>query len=152
MKRNLKEVYKNAPIKPCACGCGELIKTKDIYGRDKRFVAGHGRRKYKDPSQHKREWNHRNRDKRFKYKTNYIHSRKSKFIISKGGKCAVCGYEYTGENACCFDFHHRENEDKSFNLNLDYINRKSMKLLLEELNKCDLLCAICHRKIHSEKY
>lgn len=30
---------------PCACGCGTIINSKDRYGRARRFVNGHGRRK-----------------------------------------------------------------------------------------------------------
>ena len=30
---------------PCACGCGALIRTRDVYGRQRRFLNGHGRRK-----------------------------------------------------------------------------------------------------------
>lgn len=29
---------------PCSCGCGELIQSKDIYGRARRYVNHHGRR------------------------------------------------------------------------------------------------------------
>jgi hypothetical protein len=28
----------------CACGCGELLPERDIYGRPRRFVNGHGKR------------------------------------------------------------------------------------------------------------
>ena len=48
-----------------------------------------------------------------------------------------------------FDFHHINPEEKEFNISSKY---KSFKKLKIELEKCELLCAICHRKIHSEEY
>ena len=60
-KRYFKKIYDAAEMVECACGCKKLIKNKDKYGRDKKFISGHNNRKYEDPTQHKREWNHRNR-------------------------------------------------------------------------------------------
>lgn len=65
----------------------------------------------------------------------------------KGGKCCICGY-----NKCtaALDFHHRDMAQKDFNL-----SNRNIKLDWEsiktELDKCDLVCANCHREIHAMK-
>ena len=45
---HMKVHGKKAPamsVGPCACGCGTDIALLDVYGRRRRFVNGHGRRK-----------------------------------------------------------------------------------------------------------
>ena len=142
-------VYDDAPIIECKCGCGTKIKSKDKYSRDVSYVNGHGGRKYKDPTQYKREWNHRNREARYSYKVRYGHKRKVGLIEFKGGKCLLCGDEYNGSNASMFDFHHRIPEEKEFGINMATILNKSMAKILKEVEKCDLLCSNCHRLLHS---
>ena len=65
----------------------------------------------------------------------------------KGGKCESCGYEGLPAE---FDFHHLDPSTKSFSISSDPHTR-SWEKLKEELNKCQLLCACCHRKIEFEK-
>jgi hypothetical protein len=69
--------------------------------------------------------------------------RKQEIIIYKGGKCERCGLSFDGENECVFDFHHPG--DKLFML-ASY--SKSMEELYKEADKCELLCAACHRLLH----
>lgn len=45
----------------------------------------------------------------------------------------------------CLDFHHREGETKLFNLAGAW-KRHSRQKILDEIQKCDVLCANCHRK------
>jgi len=73
-------------------------------------------------------------------------SRKAEYIKLKGGKCEICGFEYNGENAACFDFHHINPNTKEFGP-ADAIRLSRAKALLE-LEKCQLVCANCHRLIH----
>lgn len=63
-----------------------------------------------------------------------------------GGKCNECGWigDISG-----FDFHHKEPKEKEFNPNALNLANKSLNVVKEELDKCELLCAICHRKKHS---
>jgi hypothetical protein len=35
---------KSVAVQPCACGCGTIIRSEDVYGRPRRFVNGHGSR------------------------------------------------------------------------------------------------------------
>ena len=64
-------------------------------------------------------------------------------IKAKRG-CDKC----TESNPVCLDFHHRDQHKKERKIS-DLINRKSSKKhILAEIEKCDLLCANCHRKQH----
>lgn len=151
-ERYFKKVYDNAPLIECACGCGTIIKSKDKYGRDKRYVSGHNNKKYKDPTQYKREWNHRNRESRYDYKVKRLHRIKAHLIEALGGKCAICSMEYNGNNACIFDFHHRDPKEKEFSISMSELSRRPLNSILKELSKCDLLCSNCHRLLHFSGY
>lgn len=136
----------------CECGCGEKIMSKDPQGRDRRFVNGHNNRKYDDPTQYKREWNHRNRDKRYEYKKQRSYKLKAGMIKTAGGECSNCGLKYDKTNGAVFDFHHINPEEKSFPLNLGTVQNKSLEDLKTEAEKCELLCANCHRIHHSSEF
>ncbi len=56
--------------------------------------------------------------------------------------CYHCGYN---ENAGALDFHHRD-PDKKSNLVPQLIDSKP-RTLWREIEKCDVLCARCHREI-----
>ena len=148
-QRYFDKVYKNAPIIECACGCGTKIKSKDKYGRDVKYVNGHNNKKYKDLLQYKREWNKRNKESKTKYRKEARWKRKGVLIRYKGGECQDCGLKYNGENGCMFDFHHTY--DKKFNISGN-VMEKSLENLKKEADKCELLCANCHRVRHSAKY
>jgi len=69
------------------------------------------------------------------------HKLKAEMIELKGGKCVDCGGTFP---AYAYDFHHVNGRDMVVG-NLVLLGRDA---LLEELNKCILLCAICHRGRH----
>lgn len=75
----------------------------------------------------------------------YKRERKLQSIAYLGGKCQKCSNEY---HPSVYEFHHRDPEDK------DRDPSKMLSLSWErleaELNKCDLLCANCHRLVHHE--
>jgi len=76
-------------------------------------------------------------------------AQKVRAIRYLGGKCMDCDLVYDGTNAYAFDFHHRDPSQKKF---LPTSKNYSWEKCRIELDKCDLLCAICHRARHSEKY
>lgn len=49
---------------------------------------------------------------------------------------------------CTLDFHHLDEDTKVANIS-KLVHRGSFDKLLRELNKCVLLCANCHRKVHA---
>jgi len=144
-----KKIYDDALTVECTCGCGTKIKSKDKYGRDRKYVSGHNNRKYDDSTEHKRAWNHRNREQRYQYKKAYIRRRKILLIELKGGECRECGIRYNGKNASIFDFHHKNPKEKEFNLSTNKIANISIDKCFEEIKKCDLLCSNCHRLLHT---
>jgi hypothetical protein len=150
-QRYFDKVYKNAPLIDCACGCGRKIKSKDKYGRNVEFVNGHNGRKYDNPTQYKREWNHKNRLSRREYRDNYQRKRKGELIKLLGGKCKHCGLEYNGENACLFQFHHIDSKKKEIGLSLNKMG-VAWNSIIKESKKCKLVCANCHFLIHGSKY
>ena len=70
---------------------------------------------------------------------------REKLIEYKGGKCVICGYN-TCANA--LELHHRVQAEKEFGLSAHGLTRAWTKVI-EEADKCELVCANCHREIHS---
>jgi hypothetical protein len=70
---------------------------------------------------------------------------KLKAVEYKGGKCVRCGY-----NKCisALEFHHRDPSKKDFGIAKSG-NCVAWEKILVELDKCDLLCANCHREIEA---
>ena len=69
---------------------------------------------------------------------------KERAIYVMGGKCQICGY-----NKCqqALEFHHLVPEEKGYNIaKKTYVKWEDLVL---ELQKCILVCANCHREIHS---
>ena len=58
----------------------------------------------------------------------------------KSRACADCGIQYP---FYVMDFDHREGETKEYELNR--IDRMTTRALLREIEKCDVVCANCHR-------
>ena len=70
-------------------------------------------------------------------------SRKAELVAAHGGRCADCGYSgYVG----ALEFHHRDPQTKEFGLG--QFDGPSARLLAEA-EKCDLVCANCHRTRHA---
>ena len=68
----------------------------------------------------------------------------------RGHGCSVCGESHPA----CLDFHHREPQDKATHgkhSSVSSVMRKwKWERVLAEIALCDVVCANCHRKIHSE--
>lgn len=97
---------------------------------------------YQEPSGKKR-WRciSCNRDKTNKSRRN----RKLRCIDYLGGRCIKCGYS---KCTAALECHHRNPEEKDFNMSMSC--GYSDEDMYKELDKCDLLCANCHREVHSE--
>lgn len=66
-------------------------------------------------------------------------------ILLHGGKCKLCGIEYNGKNLPIFDLHHLDRNSKTKSSRNNNGCRKER--ILQE--KCILVCANCHRMIHT---
>ncbi len=77
--------------------------------------------------------------------TKYRRELKIKLVTYKGGKCEICGYS---KSVAAMDFHHHDPDIKEF-----AISRKgqchSFEEAKREVDKCQLLCANCHREKHA---
>jgi hypothetical protein len=62
-----------------------------------------------------------------------------------GGKSRICGYERCSE---ALEFHHLLEGGKDFSIS-DKGHSRSWARVKTEVSKCVLLCANCHREIHS---
>ena len=58
--------------------------------------------------------------------------------------CATCGEK----DIRCLDFHHRNPNQKEYKISA-LLYGFSRKKIVIEIEKCDVLCANCHRKFHS---
>ena len=71
------------------------------------------------------------------------------FALKATYACIRCGEN----DAACLDFHHRDPEEKSEALGRAvWYNGWSRARILEEIDKCVVLCANCHRKLHAGRF
>jgi hypothetical protein len=63
-----------------------------------------------------------------------------KLKVDKG--CKICGEKHPA----CLDFHHIS--EKEFNICSASHNMIPFHVILKEIEKCEVLCSNCHRKIH----
>lgn len=99
-------------------------------------------------SQYKSHWNVRDsmcKPCRMAYGTERRHKIKQMAVEYLGGCCLKCGIR--SSQYCIYDFHHRDPSQKDFSFGK--VN-KGFEQIKPELDKCDLLCANCHRIIHDE--
>lgn len=71
--------------------------------------------------------------------------RKRELVAYKGGRCERCDEEY---HPNVFDFHHHDQLVKKFNVSQSNM-QTSWANLITEVDKCHLLCANCHREVHT---
>lgn len=98
-------------------------------------------------SEYMRQWRNRNRERLNAEARKYYEKSQRKFQeykLSLGG-CVDCGYN---EHPAALEFDHVRG-DKLFNIG----ERKTMNWdkLMEEIDKCDLVCANCHRVRTAER-
>lgn len=92
---------------------------------------------------HMRQWRANNRERNNKSWTD-LRKNKVAYINSKKTACTKCGCD----DPACLDFHHRNHADKITEVSLAAA-RWSIKRIQEEIDKCDVLCSNCHRKLHA---
>ena len=63
--------------------------------------------------------------------------------IKKNSCCPFC----SESEPCCLDFHHIKGEDKIYNI-ATMMRRYTLSSVKKEVEKCSIICANCHRKLH----
>ena len=74
------------------------------------------------------------------------HLRRERLITLSNNICMDCGYTFPGY---VYEFHHIDPSTRSFNLSGGELTRKWADIVTE-LEKCDMLCANCHKIRHGE--
>ncbi len=95
-----------------------------------------------------RNYYHQNRDRQLglakKRKLKYIEERKGFLSEIKNKACFDCGEKYP---SWVMDFDHRDGKMKIASVSkLAFRTISSFEKLKEEIEKCDLVCANCHRQ------
>jgi len=60
----------------------------------------------------------------------------------KSKPCYDCHQSF---QVCCMDFAHRDPSSKKYNIGSMFAHHYGRALIQKELDKCDLVCANCHR-------
>ena len=100
---------------------------------------------YKDPDKQKEA----QQEHYAKNKDNYIEAQRKRrkrnrlFVLEQLRPCERCG----AFNPAFMDWHHRDPKEKSALISR-LVRHASIKKLQEEIDKCDCLCANCHRIEH----
>ena len=81
------------------------------------------------------------------------HSLWKEYVIKQikqryGTSCTICGYN---KNYAALDFHHINPEEKEYNPAQLVNNSYNLDDIFNELDKCQLVCANCHRELHNPK-
>lgn len=81
------------------------------------------------------------------YHSNRVRDIKIKMIDYKGGECKKCNLQLEKSHYSVFDFHHLDPNEKDSNFK--QIKSWKWDRIKEEIDKCELLCANCHRIEHA---
>lgn len=154
-QRYFKKLLEAAESIACACGCGEMLKSVDSYGRPATYINGHNGRMYEGKEATKwgiqKRYRKNNPDKIRDAKRDYYRARKLKAMAHMGNKCMHFGIPYDGKNAPIFEFHHSDPNEKEIGVTRILTNWTWEKVL-EEMKKCVLICANCHNKHHGGEW
>lgn len=66
----------------------------------------------------------------------------------EGNPCTVCGES----DPVVLEFHHRNSEEKEHNVSKLIKNGWVLQRLKDEIEKCDVVCANCHKRLTAKQY
>lgn len=67
--------------------------------------------------------------------------------IKDESKCSKCPEDHVS----CLEFHHRDPSKKEHSISNMLAQGRSLDKILEEIEKCEVLCSNCHKKLHYEE-
>ena len=112
-------------------------RSKRYYDRMREYFSAH--------PEEKKDWLKKQRP----YRNAYMRKNHMRYDIPKLNwiyEQKIHGCEVCGEmDPRCLTFHHKDPKSKKFNMTE---KSRSMRQLLEEREKCIIVCANCHAKIH----
>ena len=100
--------------------------------------------------QYHKKWYRKNREKVLVRMKRYNQERRKIIETWYGEYKETLSCEFCGESAKeCLDFHHKDPTNKKFSV--AYYSRLGVAIetLKQEIDKCTVLCANCHRKLHA---
>lgn len=94
---------------------------------------------------HKEVWYPKNKERRAELNKAWRERNKLKFQEWKAEQqCSLC----LEKEPCCLEFHHLDPSKKEYTI-ASVSRFTTFDNLLKEINKCVVLCANCHRKVHA---
>lgn len=75
--------------------------------------------------------------------------RKVDAIKYKGSKCNYCPISLETSHYCVFDFHHLDPSQKDYDW--AKLRLHPIRVIKQELDKCILVCCMCHRLLHANQ-
>jgi hypothetical protein len=95
---------------------------------------------------HREVWYPKNKQRRIELNRAWRAKIKQEFSEYKSTlKCQLC----PESESICLDFHHIDPTKKDRSVGEMFRYGPSMKQLMDEVDKCVVLCANCHRKVHA---
>jgi hypothetical protein len=93
---------------------------------------------------HTRKWHEANHERLIENNKRF-RKRRAQWLqeLKESLSCIKCGES----RWWILDFHHRNPQEKEMNM-ASFMHHFGMKRILEEIEKCDVLCANCHRDEH----
>lgn len=96
-------------------------------------------------AERKKEWYQENREKQYaRVKRNQQRIKDWIDSFKENLSCIECGETHPG----CLDFHHRDPSQKKADISKTHLKGWSLDRVKQEIEKCDILCSNCHRKLH----
>jgi hypothetical protein len=90
-----------------------------------------------------------------KYREYFLQKNQQNLIIRKQWlqdyKMGKCCKNCSESRWYVLDFHHRGDSEKISEISTMITNGRSIENIQKEIEKCDLLCANCHREVHHLK-
>lgn len=109
------------------------------------------------------QWKADNREKMQKYRRDWYQRNKQRGMIAvakrkdemrtwlrdykRSCSCVVCGETHPA----CLTFHHRNPSEKLIEVSITIQYGFAKERVLAEIEKCDVMCANCHAKLHWAK-
>lgn len=102
------------------------------------------RRRLENPEKYREaQERYKKREERRVPGLSYVEKRKILDTIKSERGCYFC-FEAT---PICLDFHHRDMSEKEFTVSKHF--HRPISVLLAEIEKCEVICSNCHRKLHA---
>lgn len=106
---------------------------------------------YKNPEDQKlymAKWHQERKAERYAKKEERLQKNRAWLMeYRKTLTCEICGESHPA----CLDFHHRDASEKIKEVSWMIVRGWSMEKIQAEIEKCQVLCSNCHRKLHYQE-